>query len=386
MKSFSNYLIESNKTNYVVCFYSDKANKYPLYKKEYSCNQIWEVIARLIHLLSFENSIIKREAANGKYAYIRIFRMINGRYQKSPEFETTLKDFIEQSKIKLTEEPEMNYIAYFYKDRNKAYDDFERFKEKQLDTVIKKLVKLFSATYGMAELMYRRKALKGIWHHIRIYKTTNHVDCDPKPAVDMPMMEFFTKYGIPLRENLEEGVFDIPGNVMSVISKFKGNLRKNIQMPMWYRKTYLSQGVSTDTTSATFDFGHCSITLHRDLEVPYKKVWDKDRKDYVVDTAYSMKELERAVRDGKVEPVAFWRLAYFSIGKNMTQMDFALTKKIAQKSGISSYFIQEFGKNPDIALKDFLQFCKDTKEITVDLILNKFAELVKKNNITYDLD
>lgn len=140
------------------------------------------------------------------------------------------------------------------------------------------------------------------------------------------------------------------------VFKMYNGTEKDVETPSWYRKTYCTRGNIVKTKSLKFNLGKCEIILHK---------YTEDNKNY------------------------FYRLANVTINGKSTEIDYTLTKKIAKKSTINSHYLQEFGSNLIFELNVFLQYCKTESskdKLSLDDVINKFADCIKRNNITYNLD
>lgn len=96
----------------------------------------------------------------------------------------SFKQFINEAK-------EQNFVVKFYKDKNSsAPDNFERFPQKRLESVIAQLKKLLSYSIYNKDIINK----KVTW--IRIFKTPDHYHEEEPAIVDMNINDFLKKFQI----------------------------------------------------------------------------------------------------------------------------------------------------------------------------------------------
>ena len=155
------------------------------------------------------------------------------------------------------------------------------------------------------------------------------------------------------------GEYIAESNISGVMKAYNGQSIP-IDTPYWYKKSFCTTGSIVRTKALKFVFGNNSIVLH----------WFNE--------------------DNR--PNGFYRLAYVTIDGRSTEFKYDELKKVANRVGRNdfSHLLHDEGKrNVSTELSDFLKYCKTESEkgrLTVDGVINKFAECIRRNNITFDLD
>lgn len=155
------------------------------------------------------------------------------------------------------------------------------------------------------------------------------------------------------------GEYIAEANIFGVMKAFNGTSIP-VDTPLWYKREFCTRGSFVKTKALKFDFGKNSIVLH----------WFNE--------------------DNRVN--GFYRIANVTINGKMTDFKYEEIKKIASRvgKGGSHHLLHDEGnRNVEIDLSDFLKYCKIESErgsLTIDGVINKFAECIKRNNISFDLD
>ena len=154
------------------------------------------------------------------------------------------------------------------------------------------------------------------------------------------------------------GEYIAESNISGVMKAYNGK-SWFIDTPAWYRRAYCTKGEIVRTKALIFDFANNnSIVLH----------WYNENN----------------------RPNGFYRLANITINGKLTEFKYDDMTKIKRKTGTGSHLLHDEG-NRDVAtdLADFLKYCKNAAEknsFSIEGVFNKFAECIRRNNISFDLD